>query len=235
MIKKLFTFVSLFLLVGTARSQIIVALLFGDKLNTGTLEFGLVVSPAITNLTNSVSESRTGLNLGLFFNIHPEKKFFVHLELTAKGSLGAENIAPYPTGNDSLDRLFDEGSVERIIKSFNVTPMGRYAFSKRFFVDAGFQTNLMFKSKDVFQTTINDNDLEYSIKIDDQITRLDFCVAGGLFYKFRPDRKSMGIGIRYVHGLTDINKVQLGTQANTAWMATLTIPVGAAPKGTETK
>ena len=93
----------------------------------------------------------------------------------------------------------------------------------------------MFKSKDVFQTTINDNDLEYSIKIDDQITRLDFCVAGGLFYKFRPDRKSMGIGIRYVHGLTDINKVQLGTQANTAWMATLTIPVGAAPKGTETK
>ena len=235
MIKKLFTFVSLFLLVGTARSQIIVALLFGDKLNTGTLEFGLVVSPAITNLTNTVSESRTGLNLGLFFNIHPEKKFFVHLELTAKGSLGAENIAPYPTGNDSLDRLFDEGSVERIIKSFNVTPMGRYAFSKRFFVDAGFQTNLMFKSKDVFQTTINDNDLEYSIKIDDQITRLDFCVAGGLFYKFRPDRKSMGIGIRYVHGLTDINKVQLGTQANTAWMATLTIPVGAAPKGTETK
>lgn len=235
MIKKLFTLVSLFLIVGTARSQIIVALLFGDKLNTGTLEFGLVVSPAITNLTNTVSESRTGLNLGLFFNIHPEKKFFVHLELTAKGSLGAENIAPYPTGNDSLDRLFDEGSVERIIKSFNVTPMGRYAFSKRFFVDAGFQTNLMFKSKDVFQTTINDNDLEYSIKIDDQITRLDFCVAGGLFYKFRPDRKSMGIGIRYVHGLTDINKVQLGTQANTAWMATLTIPVGAAPKGTETK
>jgi len=235
MIKKLFTFVSLFLFVGTARSQIIVALLFGDKLNTGTLEFGLVASPAITNITNSASESRSGFNLGLFFNIHPEKKFFIHLELTAKGALGAENIAPYSTGNDSLDRLFNEGSVERIIKSFNVTPLGRYAFSKQFFVDGGFQTNLMFKPKDVFHSTVNDNDLEYSIKIDEQITRLDFCLAGGLFYKFRPDRRSMGIGIRYVHGLTDINKLQTGTQANTAWMATFTIPVGAAPKGTESK
>ena len=211
----------------SAQSQIIVALLFGDKLNTGKMEFGLVAAPVLTNLTNTDGETRSGFNLGLYFNIRPDKKFFVHLELTAKGSLGAENIAPYATGNDSLDKLFQNGSVERIIKAFNVTLMGRYTLSQHFYLDAGIQPDLMFKPKDIFKSTVNDNDLEYSVKLNDQITRLDFCVAGGLFYRFRPDRRSMGLGIRYVYGLTDINKMQAGTQANTAWMATITIPVGA--------
>jgi hypothetical protein len=235
MIKKIFVSLLIFFIVGSAKSQILVAILFGDKLNTGKLEFGLVVAPAFTNLTNTNSDYRSGLNLGLFFNIHPQKKFFVHLELTAKGSLGAKNLPPYTTGNDSLNIFFSEGSVERIIKSFNLTLMGRYAFSSRFFADAGIQPDLMFKPKDFFKSKVNDNELEYRIKLNDQITRLDFCVAGGLFYKFRPDRRSMGIGLRYVYGLTDINKVQPGTQANTAWLVTVTIPVGAPPKDKQEK
>lgn len=225
--KRVFISLLGLVIVTSAQSQIIVALLFGDKLNTGKMEFGLVAAPVLTNLTNTDGQTRSGFNLGLYFNIRPDKKFFVHLELTAKGSLGAENIAPYPTGNDSLDNLFKDGSVERIIKAFNVTLMGRYTLSQHFYLDAGIQPDLMFKPKDIFKSTVNDNDLEYSVKLNDQITRLDFCVAGGLFYRFRPDRRSMGVGIRYVYGLTDINKMQAGTQANTAWMATITIPVGA--------
>lgn len=225
--KRVFISLLGLLIVTSAQSQIIVALLFGDKLNTGKMEFGLVAAPVLTNLTNTDGQARSGFNLGLYFNIRPDKKFFVHLELTAKGSLGAKNIAPYPTGNDSLDNLFKDGSVERIIKAFNVTLMGRYTLSQHFYLDAGIQPDLMFKPKDIFKSTVNDNDLEYSVKLNDQITRLDFCVAGGLFYRFRPDRRSMGVGIRYVYGLTDINKMQAGTQANTAWMATITIPVGA--------
>lgn len=225
--KRVFISLLGLLIVTSAQSQIIVALLFGDKLNTGKMEFGLVAAPVLTNLTNTDGQTRSGFNLGLYFNIRPDKKFFVHLELTAKGSLGAKNIAPYPTGNDSLDNLFKDGSVERIIKAFNVTLMGRYILSQHFYLDAGIQPDLMFKPKDIFKSTVNDNDLEYSVKLNDQITRLDFCVAGGLFYRFRPDRRSMGVGIRYVYGLTDINKMQAGTQANTAWMATITIPVGA--------
>jgi len=235
MIKKLTASVLMFLIASSVRSQIIIALLFGDKLNTGTLEFGLVVTPILTNLTNTESNYRSALNLGLYFNIHPEKKLFLHLELTAKGKLGAKNIAPYPTGNDSLDVLFSEGSVERIIKGFNVILVGRYALSQHVLLDAGIQPDLMFKPKDIFKSTINDNDLEYSVRIDDHITRLDFGVTGGLFYKFKPDRKSMGMGLRYVYGLTDIDKVHPGIQANSAWMLSITIPVGAAPKAKEAK
>jgi len=225
----------LFLIAVSARSQIIIALLFGDKLNTGKLEFGLVVTPSLTNLTNTDGKYRSGLNLGLYFNVHPEKKLFLHLELTAKETLGAQNIAPYPTGNDSLDILFSEGSVERKIKGFNVILVGRYSLSQHFFLDGGIQPNLMFKSRDVFTSKINDSELEYSVKIDDHITRLDFGVTGGLFYKFKPDKRSMGMGLRYVYGVTDIDKFHSGIQANTAWMLAITIPVGATPKEKDVK
>jgi len=43
------------------------------------------------------------------------------------------------------------------------------------------------------------------------------------------------MGLRYVYGLTDIDKFHAGTQANSAWMLSITIPVGGAPKEKEPK
>ena len=225
--RKASTIFILVLISASARSQIIVALLFGDKLNTGKMEFGLVAAPILSNITNTNSDYRSGFNLGLYFNFRPDKKYHIHLELTAKGSLGGKNIQPYPVGNDSLNYLFRDGSVERIIRSFNVVLLGRYTLSRHFFFDAGIQPDLMFKAKDVFTSTVDQSELQYSVKLNDEVTRLDFCLAGGLFYRFGTDRKSMGIGVRYVYGLTDIDKVHVGTQANRCLMATVTIPVGA--------
>ena len=225
--RKALTVFLLLLISASARSQIIIALLFGDKLNTGKMEFGLVAAPILSNLTNTNTDYRSGFNLGLYFNIRPDKKYHIHLELTAKGSLGAQNIQPYSVGNDSLDYLFKNGTVERVIKSFNVVLLGRYTLSRHFFLDAGIQPDLMFKPKDVFTSTVNESELQYTVKLNDRVTRLDFCLVGGLFYRFGTDRKSMGLGVRYVYGLTDIDKVHIGTQANTCWLATITIPVGA--------
>ena len=76
--------------VNNIHSQILIAVLFGEKLNSGKLEFGLVLSPAFTNLTNTGGEYRSALNLGMFFNIRPDKRFFIHAELTPKSSFGAK-------------------------------------------------------------------------------------------------------------------------------------------------
>lgn len=211
-------------------SQIIIALLFGEKLNSGKLEFGLVLGPTFTNLTNTGGDYRSGLNLGMFFNIRPDKKFFLHVELTPKASIGAKNITPYSLGNDSIDQFFDEGSVERILKTMGVTVLGRYAISSKFFADAGFQPDILFKERDIFTSTYKDNELQYTKKLEDKFTRLNFQFAAGLFYKFKPDKGSMGMGLRYVHGLTDIDKLLSGTQVSTSWQLNITIPIGAVPK-----
>ncbi|MFL5739794.1 MAG: outer membrane beta-barrel protein [Flavisolibacter sp.] len=228
--KKIFI---LFLLVGycsRAHSQILIALLFGEKLNSGKLEFGLVVSPVFTTLTETEGDYRSGLNLGLFFNVRPDKKFFLHAELTAKSAIGAKNLKPYSLGNDSLDHFFQAGTVERTIKTMNMILLGRYTISSHFFLDAGVQTDLLYKARDVFETTYNENDLQYTLKLDDRFTRLDFQLATGLFYKFKAAKNSMGIGVRYNRGVTDIDKIAAGLQANNSWQVNLNIPIGAAPK-----
>jgi hypothetical protein len=74
---------------------------------------------------------------------------------------------------------------------------------------------------------VNDNELSYTTTISDQVALLDFGVAGGLFYKFKKDKRSMGIGIRYFQGLTDILPSTAGNQANSAWQLNITIPIGA--------
>jgi Outer membrane protein beta-barrel domain len=213
-----------------SQAQLIIALLFGKQLNTGKLEFGIVVSPALTNITGIDAEYKPGFNLGLYFNINPSRRFFLHVEGTAKGSFGARNLAPYPTGNDSLDVFFSVGKVERDIKAFGMPVLLRYAITKKFFAELGVQPDLFIKVKDVFKVDVNEHELNYTIKNTEQFTRLDFAAAGGLFYKFREDKTGMGIGIRYVRGLTDIDKSLQGTQVNNSWLATITIPVGAGAK-----
>jgi outer membrane protein with beta-barrel domain len=208
-------------------AQVVIALLFGDKLNTGSLEFGIVVAPGSTDISNIVSKRRENLSLGIYFNIHPDKKFFFHIEGIAKGSFGAESLTPYPVGNDTLNDLFANSSVERKIKAFSLPILGRYAITPKLFVEAGIQPDMLLKSKDIFTTKVNDNELTYETVISDQVALLDFGVAGGLFYKFRKDKRSMGIGIRYFQGLTDILPATTGNQANNSWQLNITIPIGA--------
>ena len=205
----------------------IIALLFGDKLNTNELEFGIVVTPVWTNISNLESKRRDGLDLGIYFNIHPEKRFFIHIEGIAKGSFGAKSLAPYPLGNDTLNDLFASGSVERKIKAFSLPILGRYAITPKFFAEAGIRPDMMLKSKDMFKTKVNGDELQYTVSTSDQITLLDFGIDAGFFYKFSKDKRSMGIGLRYFQGLTDIMKSTQGNQVNTAWQLNITIPIGA--------
>src|SRR6185295_466307 len=86
---------------------------------------------------------------------------------------------------------------------------------------------MLLKSKDIFTTKVNDNELEYTTIISDQVALLDFGVAAGLFYKFRKDKRGMGIGLRYFQGLTDILPSMTGKQANSALQLNITIPIGA--------
>jgi len=87
--KKITSIVLLTCLCKLSFAQVVIALLFGDKLNTGTLEFGIVITPGSTDISNIVSKRRDNLSLGIYFNIHPDKKFFFHVEGIAKGSFGA--------------------------------------------------------------------------------------------------------------------------------------------------
>src|SRR5215203_4798006 len=153
-----------------ASAQIVLALLFGDKLNTDKMEFGLVVSPAITSITNESGQAKSSFNLALYFNLRPDRRLFLHVELVGKGSYGAKSIFPQATGNDTLDNLFSGGSIERKIQTFGMPVLARYRVSKLFFAEAGVQTNMLLKVHDIYHATINGSELDYTVKTTDEFT-----------------------------------------------------------------
>lgn len=229
--RKISYLLLLLLMQQTMHAQIVIALLFGDKLNSGALEFGITVGPSLTNITNIQCDPKAGLNLGLYFNIRINDRLFIHPEGIAKGSFGARRIMPYATGNDSLDQLFSGGDVERKIGSLSLPVLLRYNISGKWFVEAGPQADILLKPKDIFTAKVNDNDLTYTTGIRDEITWFDFGLAAGLIYKLKKD-KGMGLGLRYYYGLTDIQKHIQGTQRNTVWQLNVTIPIGAGKANT---
>jgi hypothetical protein len=146
--------------------------------------------------------------------------------------MGASGIPVYSLGNEDLDSVFAGGNINRKISYFNVPIEIKYKFKKHFYVDVGFQLGLMYKAFDEFNNTVIDkDDLTYTYDIEDEITRLDVGVSGGLGYKLMKGT-GINLGIRYYNGLVDIYKD--GRKGyNSSLYFYVEIPVGANKKDTE--
>lgn len=232
--KKMFYIASLMLCCHLGSAQVIIALLFGDKLNTDKLEFGLAVNPCWTNISGIESTRKPGISLGLYFNVKINDYLIFHPEFIAKGSFGGKDIPTYATGNDSLDALFSSGSILRKTKSFGMPLLIRTPIKGKVQAEAGVQINWLLKTKDIFEAKVNGNDLEYTTEISDQITTFDVGVLAGLLYKLKKD-KGMALGVRYFYGMTDVMKTLENTQRNDAWLITISIPVGAGKSNDQNK
>jgi hypothetical protein len=220
-------FVLFFCLASQATSaQVLIALVFGNKLNTGNLEFGLMTGPVLTQISNINSTLKPGLNLGLYFNIKLNDRWVLHPEAIPKMAMGAKGIDFYSTGNIGLDTLMNGASIKRSIKAISVPLLVRYRIAGLLYVEAGPQIDLITDVKDIFKKENDGDKLEYTNKIKDDYTRFEVGVSGGLVYKLKQNT-SLAFGLRYYSGLTDISKLDAGTQLSSGWMFNVFIPIGA--------
>jgi hypothetical protein len=90
----------MFCLIGlTAHSQILISMLFGDKLNSPNVEFGLEGGYNWSNINNLESGDYSGrLNLGFYFNFRLKEQWFLNTGVLVKSSLGSGDL----TTNDLL-------------------------------------------------------------------------------------------------------------------------------------
>src|SRR5882672_2577524 len=128
--KKAVSVICFAILFKSASSQVLIALIFGDKLNNGKIEFGLLTGPGFTSISNIDNNTRTGFNLGLYFNIRVSKNFFLHPEAIPKCSLGGKDIPFYTTVDANVNALFSTGTVDRRIKAISVPLLARYRIYK---------------------------------------------------------------------------------------------------------
>jgi len=236
--KKYFLIISLLLFVNAARTQVLISILLGDKLNTGKIEFGLEGGANWSTIKNlDGAKNLTGFNLGFYFDFKlKDSSWMINTGVIVKSSMGADELPVYSLGNPDLDNAFNGGKIARKINYFNVPIMIKYTFTNHIYLKAGTQLGLRYKAFDEFKNSINEeDDLKYKLNIKDQFHPLDAGLAFGVGYRFMKGN-GMNFGLQYYLGLIDI-RVDDSTpdQFNRVLYLTVGIPIGKNPKKKKTE
>jgi hypothetical protein len=234
-LRKLFVSITVLLLISqVGQSQVLISLLFGDKLNSPTLKFGLDGGVNFSTLSNtSPSKYHTGFDLGFYFDflLKKEKNWYIHTGVLVKSPLGADGLSTYSLNNKELDSLFQNGSVSRQLRYFNVPVLVRYKFKCQLFVELGPVISLLYKANDVFTADVNHKeDLSYKNDILDNCNRIDVGGEAGIGYNM-PVMNGMNLGFRYYYGFIDLIKDNPDKpQYNSSFYLYVSIPIGAGEK-----
>jgi hypothetical protein len=212
-----------------AHSQVLISLLFGDKLNSEYIEFGLDGGADFSSLKGISSNTSPNFYLGFYFDLTYKKnpKWVFNTGVIVKSTMGAEDIAVYSLNNSDLDAAFEGGSVQRKINYFNVPLIIKRKFGDHFSTGIGTMLGLRYKAHDVFTNTIVEKeDLSYELNIKDQTTDLDAGLMGVINYKM-VSKMGMNIHLKYYYGLVNINKNETeGKQYNRSLYLGVGIPIG---------
>ena len=232
--KKYIIILVISLLTGyQGHSQVLISLLFGDKLNSENIEFGLEGGVNFSHLNGISSDTKTNFNLGFYFDINIKKdpRWKFNTGVIVKSTMGAENIDVYTLDDPDLNSAFTGGSIHRKIHYFNVPLVLKRQIAGGFYGGFGTMLGLRSKASDVFtQKVKEDDDLTYKLDIKDNISALDAGLLASLNYKLGPG-KSLNIYAKYYHGLVNINKNDASDKFyNRSLYLGVGIPIGGKPK-----
>jgi hypothetical protein len=216
------------------QSQVVLALLFGDKLNSPGLKFGLDGGINFSSLTNISSAKFTpGFNLGLYFDIllKQNSNWYIHAGLLLKSPMGGDGLDPYSLNNPGLDTMFLAGHVKRQLRYINAQILVRYKFKNQLFLEIGPVLGVLVEATDVFYNTVNEkNDISYKNNIYKQCNWFDVGGMGGIGYHFMKGT-GINLGLRYYYGFVNIlaNSYSNPGQNNSLYVY-ISIPIGAGEK-----
>jgi hypothetical protein len=205
----------------------IIALIFGDALNTGKIEFGLDGGLTLASIDGiEGAEPFTTWNLGFYFDIKlANPAWMVHTGVIVKSTMGTKNAPLYPLNDPVLDSAFVGGSVTKRLQYFNVPIMMKYKFPNNIFVEGGVMLGLFYGATDTFVKSVQEkDDLSYEVDRKKSYHLLDGGLMVGAGYRL----SSMNLAIRYYYGLVDVNAdVLLPSMYNRALYVNIGIPIGA--------
>ncbi len=225
----------LVLLVPAARSQVLIALFFGDKLNTPNIEFGLNVGANYTILTNyPEAKYITGLNFGLYFNFKLSDHWYLHPELLFINQMGAKGIDNRDLPNPDLQHE----SLETWLESnyFTLIFLPRYKLTNQLYFEAGFYASYLLTADDYFLIKPeSDSELQYKVHAKDKMNKFDVGFDVGLGYKFGKG-EGVNLSVRYSHGFINTLKDEnLDPEMSRGFHVHVGIPIGLGKESVQEK
>jgi Outer membrane protein beta-barrel domain len=226
--KKFLWVVTFLLVVQSVSSQVLISLIFGDKLNSPKIEFGLEGGANFSTISNLESaKGRTDFNLGFYFDFMLKNPAWaINTGVIVKSTLGANDLPVYSLDNAELDAAFAGGHVDRKINYFHVPIMIKYKFDNHIYVKAGTQLGLLGKANDIFSKGYDGEDLTYEKNIRDKIHVIDAGLAIGAGYRLMGGN-GMNLGVNYYYGLVSVMKGDASpNQYHRSFYVTAGIPIG---------
>lgn len=213
----------------TMHSQILLTVLFGDKLNSDGLEFGLEGGFNFSdNSQFEASKRLTSFNLGFYFDFRLKNQWNIYTGVLVKAKLGDNKL----TSNDldflGIEPYPENGTYSQKINYFVVPALLKYNFENRMYLELGPQFGLMYKSWVEFNSDVENREIKIKDFNKDQINRLDAGLTLGTGYKLMPEA-GMTIGLKYYYGLTNVYKGVDGSN-NSSLFLKLNLPIGANKK-----
>ncbi len=227
--RSLLLFLFLFA-VKLATSQVLIALLFGDKLNSEKVQFGLSTGLNVTSINYFEGDPRVGANFGLYFNFRIHPKIWFSPSVMMLYPAGGSNLAPYPTGDSTLDVSLTDARVKRDLRYLSIPLMFRGYYYKGFYAELGPQVMYLSSATDKFQHDTEAGELRFDRNVEDQFNRLDAGLCLGMGYKVMR-RDGMTFGARFYYGFVGLHQDPAAANyRNTIFTFHLGIPVGAKHK-----
>lgn len=232
--KKILLSTLLLIVVHQGFSQVLISLIFGDKLNSPKIEFGLDGGLSLSTINGAPgAQNRSGLDLGFYFDIKTKKpQWIFSTGVVVKGPMGAKGLPVYPLADESLNEAFQGGTVTTQLGYFYVPLTMKYVMKNRIFLKGGMQLGLINKTKDQFLKTVEDeDDLSYTLNRKGDYHPIDAGLVAGLGYRLSKGH-GMNIGISYFHGLLDAEISDAGPDKfNRAFYFNVGIPIGKGKAG----
>lgn len=202
----LLTVVGLALLMPTARAQVLVGYLFGEKLASPTFNMGFEIGVNFSNLDGLEDGERIRRTVfGLFGDWRFSEHFHMGAAVLPIAGRGADGATPMPTGDPEIDAQTIDGSMRRSVDYVEIPLLLRWAPKREtgFRFGAGPSFGLVTGANDRYEAT-TEAGASYVLERDigGQIPGLDFGVSVDVEWRFR----MLSIAARYTEGLTDMRQ-----------------------------
>lgn len=213
-------------LASSSQAQVIMSLIFGDKLNNEQNLFGIHLDHSWNNMSlTQAQDPMNSFNLGLFFTHKFDENWHLNIDLMAKYQRGAAGIPVYDLEDPSLNAFYADAEVLRKINYFSIPASMRYAFKGAYFVELGPQISIRTKAKDIFEASPPQGDLTLEVDIREGVKRMDFGFVSGIGMYIDKDRVN-ALGLRYQGGFSDVMVDQAGKQNHSQIAIYVNLPIG---------
>jgi hypothetical protein len=227
--KNIFILITVMLMTLSSNSQVLLSVIFGDKLNSEGLEFGLEGGFNWSDISNLEGDKRlSSFNLGFYFDFRLKNQWNLYTGVLVKAKLGDDQLAPNDLTFLEITPHEEEGRYSQKINYFVVPALIKYNFKNRIYLEAGPQFSLMHKAWVEFNSDTDNKKIRIRDFNKDNINRLDAGVIVGTGYKLMAD-SGMTLGVKYYYGFANVYKGVSGTN-NSSLFLKFNIPIGADKK-----